>query len=139
MKETIGACTFEALAVLHCPSRAVYLRTREGEKQQMRVEKHRAAFPIIYLFFYLCVWSIYYVRVVALRVKPLVLDDVLEGIVNKATVAALVALGTRAIHQLLLRKLNKRASGNSRRALDRAGGRERPNLLLLWCVFFEKK
>ena len=56
----------------------------------------------------------------------IVVDDVLEGVVHEAAVAALVALGARAVDQLLLRETDQRLVGQKMRAFNGAGGRESP-------------
>jgi len=56
-------------------------------------------------------------------------DDVLEGISHETTIAALVALGSGAINQVLLREADK-ASGVERvGTLNRASGGERPRMV----------
>ena len=67
---------------------------------------------------------------VVLGVEAAVLNDVLEGVVHEAALAALVALGLGAVHQLLLGEAvlaaRERARGNGDAALGGARGRERP-------------
>jgi len=66
------------------------------------------------------------VGVVSLGGDTVVLDDVLEGVVHQTTVAALVALSSRAVNELLLRERDELASGNSVGTLDGASRGERP-------------
>ena len=65
-------------------------------------------------------------RVVGLRVDSLVLDDVLEGKVHETALARVVALGNRAVHELLLRQRGERASRDRDGTLSRSSRRERP-------------
>lgn len=53
-------------------------------------------------------------------------DDVLEGLVHQTTVAALVALSGRAVHQLLLRQGDQLALGDLPSTLDGTRGGEGP-------------
>jgi len=66
------------------------------------------------------------VFVVSFSVKATVLDDVFETIVHETTIAALVAFGTGAVDELLLREGNKFARGDLSDTFDRASGREGP-------------
>ncbi len=54
------------------------------------------------------------------------LNDVLEGVVHQTAVAALIALGSGAINQILLGERNQLASGLEVSTLGRAGGGESP-------------
>jgi len=66
------------------------------------------------------------VGVVRLGGESSVGDGVGEGVVHKTTLAAVVALGDRAVNKLLLREGNKVASGNGVGTLDRSSRGERP-------------
>merc|ERR1719498_1945179 len=66
------------------------------------------------------------VRVRLLGAKAAVGDDVLEGVVHEAAVAALVAVAAGAVHELLLGEAGELAGGDEGDALSRAGGGERP-------------
>lgn len=65
-----------------------------------------------------------FVRVVRLGVKSLVVDDVLEGVVHESTLARVITLRDRAVHQLLLRKHLELARGDLDSSLGRSSGRE---------------
>ena len=66
------------------------------------------------------------VRVVRLGIDTAVLDNVGKRIVHQPTVAALVALGRGAVHQLLLRERHERMAGNLPGTFNGARGGERP-------------
>ncbi len=66
------------------------------------------------------------VRVCLLSAQTTVVDDVLEGVVHQATVAALVAVAAGAVHQLLLGERHQLAGLDLGDTLDRAGGGESP-------------
>jgi len=73
-------------------------------------------------------WSTYSasVGVGVLRVQAVVVLDVLEGLVHQAPVAALVALGPGAVHQVLLAEGHQLASVPEVLALQGPGGAEGP-------------
>ena len=74
------------------------------------------------------------VGVVRLARDALVLDDVLEGVVHQAAVAALVALGARAVDELLLRDRRQLARRDEGDALDGARRGEGPAAAALLLV-----
>ena len=57
---------------------------------------------------------------------PVIVDDVLEGVVHEAAVAALVALGARAVNELLFRETDQRLVGQKVRAFNGSGSGESP-------------
>jgi len=66
------------------------------------------------------------VHVVGFSRDSFVLDHVLEGAVHPTTVATLVALGTRTVHQLLFGQRHQRVAFDRPHSLNRTSGRERP-------------
>ncbi len=66
------------------------------------------------------------VGVRSLGVKTASLDDIGESVVHQTAVAALVALGGRAVDQVLLGERDELAGGLEVSTLDGAGGGERP-------------
>ena len=61
-----------------------------------------------------------------LSAQTTVVDDVLEGVVHEATVAALVAVAAGAVNELLLGERHQLAGGDLSDTLDGAGGGESP-------------
>lgn len=74
------------------------------------------------------------IRVALLSVNTTVLDDVLESIVHQTTIATLVSVAVRAIHQVLLREGNKVSGRNLVETLGGTGGREGPAITTLSLV-----
>ena len=52
-----------------------------------------------------------HIRIACLGVNPVVLDDVFEGIVHQAAIAALVPFSRGAVDQVLFTKRNERSCG----------------------------